>query len=115
MAEPTVKEMLAGILAGQAAQAERLDALESGVEVEAPTAAPAAKAPAKAAGKGPGKPNRFTPAAVLRMVPVPTTVGEVVEYANAKGESKPWKVVGIGPVTLDGETAEEGAILARRA
>jgi hypothetical protein len=59
------------------------------------------------------KPNRFTPWAVLQQA-IPTEVGEEFSYTNVKGGISHWQVVGVGPASMNGVEAEEGAILAIR-
>ena len=58
-------------------------------------------------------PNRFTSSVVLLQA-IPTEVGEEFSYTNAKGGISHWQVVGVGPVSMNGVEAEEGAILAIR-
>jgi hypothetical protein len=59
------------------------------------------------------KPNRFAPSAVLRQA-IPTEVGEEFSYTNVKGGISHWQLVGVGPASMNGVEAEEGAILAIR-
>lgn len=91
MAEPTTKELLAGIMAAVQAQGERLEAVEN---------AAAAPAPAQSSGGGrrqkQSKPftNSFTPSAVLRQGWGDVSPGDTLTYVRTgknPGEST-WTV-----------------------
>jgi DGQHR domain-containing protein len=59
------------------------------------------------------RPNRFTPAVVLR-TGIPAEVGKQFTYTSGKAGKSEWQVVGVGPCTIEGVEAEEGAVLAVR-